>query len=388
MGAQSKNPKEKLAVLVIFERVVMDDSEPTGLRVYAWAKLVKVWASLRWSDLQAIRPGELKLVEGRLATTLRRTKTSGPNRRIKEMPLCVSEAAFFENPDWLKVGFELLQWLATFSRDYLLPKLKPDFAVFEKKMAEYADVVAVSAAILQRTGMPAIVQGFWTEHSERSVLPTGLGVLGVSGPEKDLLGRWKPAGSDTYARSYGGRVAKLQLKFAVAARDENRYHVLDEREVASSLQDWLKDRHSLPEETAAEVAGKLADKWRTGKIQVDQAPPIVLESVPDMEVEGPDADSDSQEHPDPPAAKVPRAEDEGLSTWQSSSLGRYSDCTDRGQMGAGWGGGGSSGTVRSSQVLPINPNTPTFVACVGLAAERGRIQLGKPPQPCREMGRR
>ena len=104
-------------------------------------------------------------------------------------------------------------------------------------------------------------------------------------------------------------MAKLQLKFAVAARDENRYHVLDEREVASSLQDWLKDRHSLPEETAAEVAGKLADKWRTGKIQVDQAPPIVLESVPDMEVEGPDADSDSQEHPDPPAAKVPRAED-------------------------------------------------------------------------------
>ena len=132
----------------------MDDSEPTGLLVYAWAKLVKGWTSPRWSDLQAIRPGELKLVEGCLATTLRRTKTSGPNRRIKEMPLCVSEA---ENPDWLKIGFELLQWLATFSRDYLLPKLKPDFTVFEKKMAECADVVAVSAAILQRTGMRAIV---------------------------------------------------------------------------------------------------------------------------------------------------------------------------------------------------------------------------------------
>ena len=93
---------------------------------------------------------------------------SGPNRRIKEMPLCVSEAAFFENPAWLKVGFELLQWLATFGRDYLLPKLKPNFAVFEKKMAEYADVVAVSAAILQRAGIPAIAQGFWTERSERA----------------------------------------------------------------------------------------------------------------------------------------------------------------------------------------------------------------------------
>ena len=108
------------------------------------------------------------------------------------MPLCVSEAAFFENPAWLKVGFELLQWLATFGRDYLLPKLKPNFAVFAKKMAEYADVVAVSAAILQRAGIPAIAQGFWTEHSERSVLPTGLSVLGplgVTGPEKDLLRR-------------------------------------------------------------------------------------------------------------------------------------------------------------------------------------------------------
>ena len=105
------------------------------------------------------------------------------------MPLCVSEAAF-ENLAWLKVGFELLQWLATFSRDYLLPKLKPSFAVFEKKMAEY--VVGVSAAILQRAGIPAIAQRFWTEHSERAVLPTGLSVLGVTGPEKDLLRRWKP----------------------------------------------------------------------------------------------------------------------------------------------------------------------------------------------------
>ena len=90
----------------------------------------------------------------------------------------MSEAAFFEDPSWRRVGFELLQWLATFSRDYLLPKLKPDFAVFEKKMAEYSDAVVVSAAIPQRAGMPAIVQGFWTEHSERSVLPTGLSVLG------------------------------------------------------------------------------------------------------------------------------------------------------------------------------------------------------------------
>ena len=46
-------PRYPVMVLVAIERVVIDENEPTGLRVYAWAKLVKAWASLRWSDLQA-----------------------------------------------------------------------------------------------------------------------------------------------------------------------------------------------------------------------------------------------------------------------------------------------------------------------------------------------
>ena len=33
-----------------------------GWRIWAWAKLLKVWASLRWSDLQAIMPAELTFV--------------------------------------------------------------------------------------------------------------------------------------------------------------------------------------------------------------------------------------------------------------------------------------------------------------------------------------
>ena len=74
------------------------------LRIWAWVKLAKSWASLRWSDVQAIKPEELRLEEGRLATILRRTKTSGPNRRIKEPPLCVSEMAFFEDQAWIKTG--------------------------------------------------------------------------------------------------------------------------------------------------------------------------------------------------------------------------------------------------------------------------------------------
>jgi hypothetical protein len=42
---------------------------------------------------------------------------------------------------------------------------------------------------------------FWTEHSERATLSSGLAALGVQKPERDLLGRWKPEGSDQYART-------------------------------------------------------------------------------------------------------------------------------------------------------------------------------------------
>ena len=80
-------PRYRVFMLMLLEALVIDVGHATGWRIWAWAKLVKVWASLRWSDLQAIIPAELSLVEGRLTTVLRRTKTSGPSRRVKELPV-------------------------------------------------------------------------------------------------------------------------------------------------------------------------------------------------------------------------------------------------------------------------------------------------------------
>ena len=74
-----------------------------GWRVWACAKLLKVWASLiKVVRLQAIIRAELVLVEGRLVTTLSRTKTSGPNRSVRELPVAISEHAFFVKSGWLK----------------------------------------------------------------------------------------------------------------------------------------------------------------------------------------------------------------------------------------------------------------------------------------------
>ena len=70
--------------------------------------------------------------------------------------------------------------------------------------------------------MPILwVQDYWTEHSERSVLPMGLSLMEVSPKDKDLLGRWKPESSDIYGRSFAGRVARLQGFITKTARGAN-----------------------------------------------------------------------------------------------------------------------------------------------------------------------
>ena len=56
-------PRYPVFMLMLLEALVLDVGHATGWRIWAWAKLVKVWASLRWSDLQAIIPAELALVE-------------------------------------------------------------------------------------------------------------------------------------------------------------------------------------------------------------------------------------------------------------------------------------------------------------------------------------
>ena len=95
-------PRCPTLLLVKMERFLLDEGEATVSRVFAWIKLLEICACLRWSDLQAIKPADLRLTEGRLATILRKTTTSGPTKRVKELPVCVSDVAFYEDRLWLE----------------------------------------------------------------------------------------------------------------------------------------------------------------------------------------------------------------------------------------------------------------------------------------------
>ena len=94
---------------MLLEALVFDVGHATGWRIWAWAKLL---------GLATV------LVEGRLTTVLRRTKTSGPSRPTKELPVAISEHAYFLRTTWLRVGFDLLRTHANYKRDYLLPRAK------------------------------------------------------------------------------------------------------------------------------------------------------------------------------------------------------------------------------------------------------------------------
>ena len=74
------------------------------------------------------------------------------------------------------------------------------------------------------------------------MLPTALSLMEVPPQNKDLLGRWKPEGSDVYARFFGGRVERPgPLRGGRPGAD--RYTRLDEREIAADLVPWLGRTH-------------------------------------------------------------------------------------------------------------------------------------------------
>ena len=145
-----------------------------------------------------------------------------------------------------------------------MPRLRSDGGL-EPKPAGYADAMVATAGLLGILGLPLELQGYWTEHSERSVLPTtALSLMDVPPQDKDLLGRWKPEGSDVYARSFGGRVARLQPLLVGAAREADRYARLDEREIAADLVPWLMERPKLSRDQAELTVEGLRRRWKGG----------------------------------------------------------------------------------------------------------------------------
>ena len=205
------------------EAAVRDLDRPLYHRAFAWYRLFRHWASLRWDDTQGLAPGSLERRARGVFALLDRTKTSGPGKRQDVLPVFVSEEAYVRYP-WLDLGLALwLEGPLSFSRDYFLPLPSPDFEGALEIRAKYSDAAGFSRALFGTFALPSgrailtpAAGRFWTEHSDRAGLDGWCMALKVPEPERSFLGRWVAKSStDTYVRTAVRVVENLQL---IAAR--------------------------------------------------------------------------------------------------------------------------------------------------------------------------
>jgi len=170
--ARVKAPGYLACQVVALELLVIRDDAPLYLRAAAWVKLVKVWGSLRSDDLAGLAPASVKLMGGGLQGILDRTKTSGPGRKARYLPLYVAIGAYLAVPNWLPVGWEI--WASpefAFKRDYFLPQPDGEWSrPVGREALPYPHMRNISIRIMTELRAPEERGEGW-EETEARLLP-------------------------------------------------------------------------------------------------------------------------------------------------------------------------------------------------------------------------
>ena len=216
--ATRKAPQMPCLLMLKFEGFVVDDSLQLYWRLFAWYRLLRVWACLRFDDHRGLLPSSLRLVGGSLRGTLVRSKTTGAGKRREELYLHVDRMAYILESSWLEVGWRLWQRCGT-ARDYFLLLPTADFTGVIELEASYTDSQACSRALMRKvllqSGEPLVTipvgVEFWTEHGDRATLPSIAALINeIPSDWIDLLGHWTSKSSVGYMRTMLRRVGHIQ----------------------------------------------------------------------------------------------------------------------------------------------------------------------------------
>ena len=247
------------------EQSVLDDGRPTFIRYYAWLRLVKYWASLRFDDLRWVDPAKAVLSDLGLKLFLERTKVTGPGKKVGTLIAFISRDAYFSADSWLKVGFELKQVHLSSAR-FMFPLPTKDLEGVRDIPGDYSDASAASQALFANLpghkpsqdfevldySVDSFSQGFhllppgaglfWTEHSERNGLPTAAAALGYPDDTIRRLGRWQVgAVTEGYIRTTINIVSKVQQHLAAKVREKGE-DFLDEASTLTKLSKFMRAR--------------------------------------------------------------------------------------------------------------------------------------------------
>ena len=195
-------------MLIALEVSVLDAASSLFARVISWVILLQHWMALRADDVQWLDPGRMTLTASGLAGVLRRTKTTGPGRRAREVPVYVCREVSLSGNDWLQAGFNLFHRQEVYwERSYFIPFPSADWSAGVKKHLSPEMLNVCIKKVLSELRTPVrgertwkkgdvglIAQellSFWSGHSARHWLPSWAANLGVSKQDRDFLGRWQ-----------------------------------------------------------------------------------------------------------------------------------------------------------------------------------------------------
>ena len=274
-------PRFSIIVLVALEILVGSQSYSDFIRFWGFCMLLQCWATLRFDDLQHLPPRTLRIVDGVLVGELKSTKTSGPGKRVAFLPIAVSLQASLTKISWVRIGLAIMKRIGNLDRDYLLMK-SADSQGFEPctTMARYAEASAISRLVLSMLKVPVVLADsgwvesglrliatillkFWTLHTPRCVLPSMVALMNEEKRAADFLGRWSPAGSDTYVRTYKLVVTRLQEKVVTALHAGMGLTSLREGDILDTLLKYLVIKLELTGDQAEAVVNDWLQISRT-----------------------------------------------------------------------------------------------------------------------------
>ena len=242
-----------VSLVIALERVVMKRELPRFIRAYAWFRLFKIWGGLRFHDTLGVDFGSIRMDEYGLSCSLKRTKTTGPGKKVTIVKVFVGFGAHLLEDAWLEEGWHLWRAMAmenhTTQRDYFLQQPKDrDLENCSRKIANYSAAAAMSQALFKvletADGEELMLEGvgcLWSEHSERVTLRTWAGASGVPEAVCKKMGRWTPTVDQAYDQSERMQVLRAQTHIGNFIRKNfNKTDPFDEEEVIRKVADVLQ----------------------------------------------------------------------------------------------------------------------------------------------------
>ena len=217
-----------VAVVVSWEKAVLDEDLPRFARAYAWFRLMKLWGCMRFDDTTGLAFDSIVIHSFGLEGELRKTKTSGPGKKVNILKVFISHEAYVFEEEWLPVGWKIWKDMSIekdlTSRDFFLPAPNRSLQGVVGRIANYSMASTMSHALssalkirFEGATVKLFAEGVsvcWTEHSERATLRSWARVSGIPEDVCKRLGRWTPTVDQSYDRTVRATVLKAQANIA------------------------------------------------------------------------------------------------------------------------------------------------------------------------------